>query len=150
CSAPLADRYRAHAIPPDRSARVAEWLTLNSRAGDVVVNPHWDSFGPLFMRDSANYYLGGMDPIFQYVYSEKLFWENYYPEAEQFLVGDDRILTCPKILCRREELVDYHDALERDFGARYLLVDGRNPKLRAQLDRTDGFKPVLRTDTETL
>ncbi|MDP3935206.1 MAG: hypothetical protein Q8Q46_03265, partial [Candidatus Giovannonibacteria bacterium] len=77
-----------------RFQTAGEWLKNNSRAGDIVFNTSWDYFPEIFFWDSKNFYISGMDPIFQYAFSQKLYWEAYYLET-----GKTAGFTCPATSC---------------------------------------------------
>jgi len=147
----IANLYRLQAIPQTKFQAVSGWLQKNTKPQDVVVNTHWDNFGPLFLWNSNNYYINGMDPIFAYTYSEKLYWEIFFPETDQLVIVDNQIFTCPQFLCKGEGFVNFHNVLKTDFNAKYILVESRrNPLLKAQLDKMRSFKDVFHTEGETL
>jgi len=112
------------ANPPGMLRGASEWLVTHSAPRDIVFHAHWDEFAALFFRNQRNYYIGGMDPIFQFAYSPKLYWEFYYLSVDQ--VSDS---TCDRFPCSREGLVDTHDVLKNDFKAKYVLIaPSRNPR----------------------
>jgi hypothetical protein len=112
------------ATPPGELRGVSEWLVTHTAPRDIVFDAHWDDFAPLFFRNQRDYYVGGMDPIFEYAYSPRLYWETYYVSLDA--VSDS---TCDRFPCSREGLVDTYQALRNDFKARYVLVaPSRNPR----------------------
>jgi hypothetical protein len=134
------------AFPPDAMADVAAWLSLNSEAGDVVFHARWDSFGPLFARNRKNYYLGGMDPIFQYAHEPARYWEYFYLSGD--LIGE---YTCDAFPCYEGTATGTHEAIRDHFGARWVLVEpGRNPRLTEYLLDDPAFELVLRTASERI
>lgn len=100
----------------ERFRGAAEWLLDNSRAGEIVFNASWDYFPELFFWNRKNYYIGGMDPIFQYAYDPKLYWESYFLET-----GKTAEFTCPAVSCDEKTIKDTYAALKNDFNARYVF-----------------------------
>lgn len=95
-----------------------EWLKNNSKSGDIVFNVSWDYFPELFFWNTKNFYVSGMDPIFQYAYNPKMYWEAYYLET-----GKTTQYTCAVTACAPEALEETHTVLLRDFKAKYLFLD---------------------------
>lgn len=102
---------------PERFRGAGEWLKNNSRAGDIVFNASWDYFPELFFWNRKNYYVGGMDPIFQYAYDPKLYWEAYYLET-----GKTAEWTCPATSCDSKTIEDTYAVLKNNFKARYVVL----------------------------
>ena len=102
---------------PDRFQKAGEWLKTNSRPGDIVFNASWDYFPELFFWNSRNFYISGMDPIFQYAFDRKLYWEAYYLET-----GKTTGFTCPDTACDEKDLKDTYAVLKNDFKARFLVL----------------------------
>jgi hypothetical protein len=143
--------YRRQAIPPDKFKMVSWWLEKYSQPGDIIINLHWDNFGALFFWNQKNYYVGGMDPMFQYAYDQSLYWKINFPETDRFVFEEGVIYTCGSIRCTAEDVVDLRTALKNDFRARYVLMEPRrNPRLKDALDKARGFENVYQTDTETV
>jgi hypothetical protein len=91
----------------------------------VVFHAHWDNFGPLFAWNRVNHYLGGMDPIFQYVHDRGLYWKYAYLSTDLATEW-----TCDAYPCSEGSAVDTYVSLVDDFDARWVLVEPqRNPKL---------------------
>lgn len=110
--------------PPDFLKEPAEWLAKNSQPGDIVFNLRWSHFSPLFLWNRSNYYIGGLDPIFQYRYNPELYWLFHYPSA-----GVSDSITCRYVSCSKDQLESTYSALKNDFGAKYILVSKpNNPK----------------------
>jgi hypothetical protein len=121
------------ALPPDRLAAEATWLARASESGDLVFNTHWDAFGPLFVRNRTNLYLGGMDPIFQFAADRRRYWLFHHIST-----GVATAVTCPAADCTPDEVVDIWDAIRGEFGARWVLAEAaRDQRLIDYLD-TDG------------
>lgn len=54
---------------------VATYLMQNADREEIVFHPSWSQFGELFYWNRRQYYLGGMDPIFQYRKNPKSYWK---------------------------------------------------------------------------
>ncbi len=114
---------------PDYLRSAALWLKDNTPPGTVVFNPYWDDFPNLFFWDPNNYYIGGMDPIFTYMFSPERYWQMH------FIAYTGAPVTCAQIRCREEEAEPIALVLARDFNARYLVVNTlRNVTLARNLD----------------
>ena len=114
---------------PDYLRSAALWLKDNTPPGTVVFNPYWDDFPNLFFWNPNNYYIGGMDPIFTYMFSPERYWQMH------FIAYTGAPLTCASIRCRKEEAEPVTLVLARDFNARYLFVNVlRNAVLARNLD----------------
>jgi len=134
------------AQPPDHLAQVATWLEEASEPGDLVFNTHWDTFGPLFARNRTNRYLGGMDPIFQYARDPRAYWSFHHLSTDVATT-----VTCPYDDCTPEQVVDTWEAMRRDFGARWVLVEPRrNPRLSLFLLEDPRFRLALETQREAV
>src|SRR3989344_2473875 len=103
---------------PYRFQSIAEWLKNNSKDGNVVFNVSWDYFPELFFWNTKNFYIGGMDPIFQYDYDQELYWKAYYLET-----GKTTRFTCAAVACEEKDFKDTYAVLKNDFGAKYLVLD---------------------------
>jgi hypothetical protein len=137
---------RLVAFPPDLLAEAADWLHQNSDPGDVVFHGHWDNFGPLFAWNRHNHYLGGMDPIFQLAHDPGRYWQYFYLSGD--LVAE---YTCDAFPCRDGVATGTHEAIRRDFGARWVLVEPRrNPKLTTWLLGDAGFELAYETQREAV
>jgi hypothetical protein len=134
------------ARPAHAMSDAANWLALNSEPGDVVFHARWDSFGPLFARNRMNYYLGGMDPIFQYAHDPGRYWEHFFLSAD--LVTE---YTCDAFPCYEGKATGTHEAIRDHFGAAWALVEpARNPKLAQFLMEDPGFELRLQTASERI
>lgn len=135
---------KASASPPDRLRNVALWVGDHSVPGDIVFNLHWSHFSPLFFWNQKNYYVGGLDPIFQYEYNPGLYWKFHYLSAD--IIAEK---TCGKIECAENELEDTHEVLVRDFGAKFIVFDKRdNPKVYALLENDPRFELGIESGNE--
>ncbi len=112
-----------NAAPPSHLKESALWLKENSSPGDIVFNTHWDNFSMLFLWNQKNYYISGMDPIFQYAYSPDLYWKFHHISKDE---ATDQ--TCGDLECRPENQKDTYAVLKEDFNAKYVFVEKRrNP-----------------------
>lgn len=113
------DRFLKTAVwDPVRFRSAAEWLKNNSKEGDIVFNVSWDYFPELFFWNTKNFYIGGMDPIFQYAYDPELYWKAYYLET-----GKTAGFTCAATSCEEKDFKDTYAVIKNDFGAKYVVLD---------------------------
>lgn len=75
---------------PDRLREVSLWLKDNSKEGDIVFNLNWGMFSQMFFWNQKNYYIGGLDPIFQYTYNLELYWKFHYLSLDMVTKKDLR------------------------------------------------------------
>src|SRR5262249_31172300 len=100
----VSDAFSHSGLPPDRLKIAGRWLEEHSQAGDIVFNVRWFEFSPLFFWDHKNFYVGGLDPIFQYAYDPRLYWKFHHLSAR-----DSVDFTCGAPVCRdglREDTYD--------------------------------------------
>lgn len=122
-----------------RCAAVGEWLQANSQPGDIVFHANWGMFPELFFWDPKNYYIGGMDPIFQFVYDEKLYWEATHLGNNE--MGGKTWGTSEEA---GAELEDTYTVLRRDFKAAYLVInEGLTPSLYMYASGDPRFIPCF-------
>ncbi len=140
------DTYLTNAFDPSHFQAVSAWLKTNSQSEAIVFNTHWDSFGQLFFWNRQNYYINGMDPIFEYAYSPSLYWKTHF-----YAIDAATAATCGKIRCTSEEVEDTYSVLKNDFHASYILLEKRrNPQLNKYLSIALKFSRVFETDKEVL
>jgi hypothetical protein len=133
-------------IPPDRLETAGRWLEEHSEAGDIVFNVRWFEFSPLFFWNQKNFYVGGLDPIFQYAYDPGLYWRCHH------LSGKDSVaFTCGVPVCRDGTREDTYGALVKDFKARYVVVGKRlNPELYQFFAGDRRFEQTVDTPREAV
>lgn len=130
----LAQSYRL-----DRAREAAEWLAVNSQAGDVVFHTRWDQFAELFFWNQKNYYINGMDPIFMYALNPALYWKQHY-----FALDQATSITCGKVRCRQDEVEESYKVLKDDFRARYIyLQKQKNPNFLQYLFSDRRFEKMF-------
>ncbi len=105
-------------VDSHRFQKSAEWIKQNSKQGEIVFNTSWDQFPELFFWNQKNYYIGGMDPIFEYTYDPKLYWEEYYFEK-----GLATKATCASTHCEPKDQIDTYTALKNQFKVSYVFLD---------------------------
>ncbi len=134
------------AVAPNLYKEISLWLKNNSQPGDIVFNVRWSDFPMLFYWNRHNYYIGGMDPIFQYAYNPQLYWKFHY------LSNDDVTKkTCGAIACSASTLEDTHAVLINDFRAKYIVLEKqRNPLVYYYLETDPGYEKKLDTKKEAL
>lgn len=131
---------------PDELKEVSLWLKENSQPGDIVFNLHWPDFSPLFFWNQKNYYIGGLDPIFQYSYNPGLYWKFHYLSADQVTKK-----TCGAVACTVEMLEDTYNVLIREFNAKYIvLTKQENPAVNYFLENDPRFQKVFSTNKEAV
>ncbi len=135
----------SNVVQPDKFQETMLWLKENSRPGEIIFHTGWDDFPMLFFWNQKNYYINGMDPIFQYAYSPALYWENH------FLAIGGQPFTCYAIPCTLKVVRPLYEAIANDFGASYVIVNlERNPSLNANLLKDNRFEKVFSTKSEVL
>jgi hypothetical protein len=117
------------AFDPDTLESAAQFVEDNSEPGEVVFHARWDNFGPLFAHNRKNLYIGGMDPIFQFVHEPRFYWEYFYISADINVEW-----TCDAFPCNAGLATDTHEVLRDHFGARWVIVEPfRNPRFSLYL-----------------
>lgn len=140
------DTYVANAFEPHRFEDLANWLKENTQPGEVVFNIHWDRFAQLFFWNYSNYYINGMDPIFQYAFDPSLYWKTHF-----FAIDAASAFTCGKVRCTAEEVENTPLVLKRDFKVNYLMAEKlRSPKFYEYIDGAREFKKVFENEQEAL
>ncbi|MEK7641070.1 MAG: hypothetical protein AAB389_03685 [Patescibacteria group bacterium] len=135
-----------HVYRPDLLKEAALWLKNHSQPGEIVFNVHWSHFSPLFFWNRQNYYIGGLDPIFQYRHNPELYWKFHYLSAN--LTAE---FTCKYDACTKDQLEDTYAALKNDFRAKYLLLDKiQNPKLNQYLKVSPKFEKGFESINEVI
>lgn len=133
------DTYMAGTFRAETFQGVTDWLNKNSQLGEIVFNVHWDRFAQLFYGDKKNYYINGMDPIFEYAYDPALYWKTHF-----LAIDAGTSYTCGKVKCTADEVVPTYKVLKEDFNASYIVVEKRrNPKLTSYLLTSPDFQKVF-------
>jgi len=129
------------ALPPDRLRSAGLWLREHSQPGDVVFNLRWAHFSSLFFWNQQNYYVAGLDPIFQYAYDPRLYWKFHHLAANESIQS-----TCGAPVCAREELEGTYEVLVNDFKAKYVVVGQQShPALYHFFEGDPRFQKTLET-----
>ena len=145
-SVPLFKKYNKDAWAADDMKASALWLKENAKAGEIVFNTSWDQFGSLMFWNNQNYYINGMDPIFQYALSPDLYWKNHFMLAD---VGYTN--TCGLIRCKQEEIETTPSVLINDFKASYVVLKKtRNPKTYFYWVKDKTFPLVFENSAEAV
>ncbi len=97
---------------------VSTYLMKNADREEIVFHPTWSQFGELFYWNRRQYYLGGMDPIFQYRFSPSKYWKltAYAAGRKPGFTGP----TNPKSEQATEEPL--WKVVPRDFDSRWILL----------------------------
>ena len=135
------------AIPPDKFKTAALWLKENSQPGDIVFNVRWSDFPMLFFWNDKNYYIGGMDPIFQYAYNREMYWRFHYLSADEVTK-----YTCPTPACTKNMLEDTYSVLKNNFNAKYVFLEKqRNPLIYYYLESApENYEKKIDTVSEAV
>jgi len=56
----------------DKFSGAAAWLAENTAEGSIVFHTDWDDFPMLWFHNDRNYYIGGLDPTFTYLFNPEL------------------------------------------------------------------------------
>ena len=140
------DTYLAGTFEIDRFKAVSEWLNKNSQPEEIVFNIHWDRFAQLFYWNQRNYFINGMDPIFEYTYDPALYWKTHF-----LAIDAGTTHTCGKIKCTAEEVEPTPQVLKNDFGASYILVEKhRSPKVFEYLNSAPDFQKSFEDQRDAL
>ncbi len=140
------ESYAAGAFRPHRFQEVSGWLKNNSAPGEIIFNIHWDRFGQLFFWNPQNYYINGMDPIFQYAFDPALYWKTHF-----YAIDAGTAFTCEQVRCTAEETVSTYGVLKNDFRASYLVVEKRrSPNFYEYLSGAKEYQKVFEVEEEAL
>ena len=149
--APIRSIYRfdeiiTRAFHPRKFQAVGQWLEQNAQPEEIVFNPQWDRFGELFFWNPKNYYINGMDPIFEYAYAPAFYWKTHY-----YHLDSSDAYTCSGHPCLDEQVTGTYETLKNDFHAAYIVLEkDRNPNLDRFLSTAPQFTKVLETDTRVV
>jgi len=147
----FANIYKNQALSATALKKSALWLKDNSNNGDIVFNTHWDNFPSLFLWNQKNYYINGMDPIFEYAFNKSLYWKHYYIDIDGIAIKNNLGYTCPEARskCPDDKLTEIYKVLKQDFRAKYIVAEPkRNPKLKEYLEFDKRFKKVFENNNE--
>lgn len=138
---------RDRGTPPDAFKKASLWIKENSNSKDIVFNLHWSDFPMMFFWNSKNYYIGGMDPIFQYSYNPSLYWKFHYLSADEVTKK-----TCGAPACTAKMLEDTYFVLKNEFEAKYIVLEKyRNPAVYQYLNSdTEHYENKLDLDSESV
>ena len=132
-------------ILPDKFQKPMLWLKENGQPGEIVFHTGWDDFPMLFFWNQKNYYINGMDPIFQYAKNPSLYWESH------FLAIGGQPFTCNAIPCTLKAVRPLYEAIAEDFNTAYVIIDlERNFGLNGHLAKHPKFEKVFENDSEIL
>lgn len=131
---------------PDRLKDAALWLRNNAGSEEIVFHSSWDVFPILFFWNQKNYYINGMDPIFEYSFSPELYWKNL------IITLAGRPYTCSGFPCNEKNGESLHKVIKEDFGASYAVLElNRNSALNRNLKNDPaGFQQVWGTEKEII
>ncbi|MDD4761426.1 MAG: hypothetical protein PHZ25_00130 [Candidatus Pacebacteria bacterium] len=137
---------KEEAFRPDRLEEASLWLRENSKEKDIVFNLNWARFSQMFFWNQKNYYIGGLDPIFQYIYNEDLYWKFHYLSTD--LVTKK---TCGKEECKVEDLEDTYEVLKNDFKAKFVFLEKeQNPAVYWYLEQDERYEKKFENKKEVI
>lgn len=143
--------YAKDMPPVDVFKNPALWLKENSQAGDIVFNIHWDNFPFLFFWNQHNYYINGMDPIFEYSFSKSLYLKHYFIDIDKILMVQGEAYTCGSNPCNQNAVTTVYSVLKNDFKAKYVFLElPRNPRVYKYLDSDSRYKEVFNNGREII
>ena len=145
----FASVYRRQGFAPEKFKETALWLKDNSQPGEVVFNIQWDNFPLLFFWNHKNYYINGMDPIFEFAYDRNLYWKHYFIDKDKIYIDAGKGYTCGEIRCTAEMVAVIDETLKEDFKANYVFLElRRNPKVYDYLMSNQNFQKVFESQTQ--
>ncbi|MDA0311473.1 MAG: hypothetical protein O2992_05090 [Gemmatimonadetes bacterium] len=134
------------AFEPDTMESAARFLADNSEPGQVVFHTRLDNFGPLFAFNRDNLYIGGMDPIFQFVHEPRFYWEYFYVSSDINVES-----TCDAFPCSRGNMTDMYTVLRDHFAARWVVVEpSRNPRFSLYLSNDERYRLAHESPSEAV
>ncbi|MBI4160530.1 MAG: hypothetical protein HY506_01325 [Candidatus Yanofskybacteria bacterium] len=143
---PMFNFYLSRAHDPNLFKDSATWLREHSKPDSIVFNPYWDRFGQLFFWNQQNYYINGMDPIFEYAYDPKLYWKTHFYATD---VASE--FTCGAVACTKEEVEPTDKVLRDDFRAAYVFLDKeRGHNFYDYLNNNSTYKKTFETEKEVI
>jgi len=125
-------RQMALTPPAERGKAMGLWLREHARPGEIVCNVHWADAPELFYWSPQSRFVGGMDPIFQYVHDPARYWKIHH-----LALGDVLPDTCGAVACTPENREDLHTVLRRDFQAAHVLLNQAEDQELLSLLRRD-------------
>jgi len=104
---------------------------------ELVVNTHWEQYPLLYFWNWQSRYVTGIDPTFLYLHNHRMYWLWRH-------MSDDQLPTCGEPDCARAEPAAVEDAIARDLGATYVVVDRQaNPKLNDALRASGAMREAF-------
>src|SRR3989344_301308 len=139
-------RFRSfipHAFSPERFQDVGLWMKSNLPAKKTVFVSQWDYFPELFFWNHNNYYINGMDPIFEFTFSPSLYWKTHFLATDTFFIDNGIAKICGEVGCTADNIEDVKIIIKQDFDADYLFIDKEiNPKLFEFVRNASGFSKL--------
>ncbi len=133
-------------IDPETLKSSALWLKEHGEQRTIVFNPHWDNFAQLFFWNKENYYINGMDPIFEYSLDPHLYWKTHY-----YAIDRATTHTCGEPACSKEMASTTEEALQNDFHAKYIVLQKRRtPNFFKYLDETAFYEKLFENKDEAV
>ncbi|MBI2024632.1 MAG: hypothetical protein HYT03_00885 [Candidatus Harrisonbacteria bacterium] len=135
----------SNVVGPNDLKEVSLWLKENTKPGEIIFHTSWDMFPMLFFWNQQNYYINGMDPIFEYAFSRELYWKNH------FIAIGGKPYTCASLPCEEKNSESLREVISQDFNASYAIVElDRNAGLNRNLQTDPGFEKIFTTANEVI
>lgn len=112
--------------------KISDYLAANSKPRDLVANLEWDLFSRMFFWDDKNYYVAGLNPVFNYAKKKEKFW------LWKHLAADEP-LTCEQEDCLRapKQSYAYDKALKEKLSAAWVIFEKkRHPQLVKKMEHS--------------
>lgn len=117
-------QYFTDKIPYTKYSQSAQWLVKNTPENSLVFQSDWDDWSMLFLNNTHNRFMIGLDPTFMYKYDPKLYkiWENITTgRQDQFLYA----------------------TINKHFNSDYLLIGKDKPHLLANIAKDPRFQVIF-------
>lgn len=108
--------------------QATDWLEQNTPKNSIIFHTEWDEFPQLWFHNDHNYYLGGLDPTFTYLYDKDLYltWEN---------------------IMKGKETENLSKIIQEKFRSNYVFVEKKNhQKLIDVLNNDINFEKSFESD----
>ncbi len=105
----------------------AQYLQKHTPYHTTIFHPGWDDWPALFYYNPNNYYIGGLDPTFTYLYNS-----NLYQKWQQVV--------------HQPANNDFYQIIKNDFHASYVFAPKQYKQFITNLNNNFYFKPIYSDD----
>ncbi|MBU0707008.1 hypothetical protein KKG41_01415 [Patescibacteria group bacterium] len=112
-----------NSIPHTKFLEVSQWLSSHSDKGDIVFHSSWDEFPMLFYHNDTNYYIGGLDQTFMYLYNKDL-----HKKWVDITTG--------------KQSENLYEIISGDFKARYVLASQKHTAMKRNIKSVSELEKV--------